>query len=358
MSGRVVVVGAGIIGAAVALAAVRRGQAVTVIAERPGGDATTASFGWINASWGNAPDYARFRIAAMAEWRAWRAAMPELPVTFGGSLLWDIDVPAMRDFAAERAGQGYPLQLMDRAGARALVPALADAPAMSLHAPDEGAAEPAAVARAMLARAQAEGAQVIPARARALSVSGGAVTGVATAEGVLAGHVVLAAGLGTPTLARSAGVEVPLTAPPGLLIRTRPAPPLLSGLLISPGLHVRQDADGRLIAGGDFGGSDPTGDPAAVAAELHQRLVGLLSVAVPPLDDWSVGQRVMPADGHPILGPVPGVAGLSLAVTHSGVTLAPLVGRLLAAGIGAAPDPALARWGIARFGAAGTGGAG
>ncbi len=40
--------------------------------------------------------------------------------------------------------------------------------------------------------------------------------------------------------------------------------------------------------------------------------------------------RPMPADGLPIVGPVPGVDGVHVAVTHSGVTLAPVVGRLVA----------------------------
>ena len=40
--------------------------------------------------------------------------------------------------------------------------------------------------------------------------------------------------------------------------------------------------------------------------------------------------RSMPADRLPIVGPVPGLDSLYLAVTHSGVTLAPVLGRLVA----------------------------
>ena len=46
-------------------------------------------------------------------------------------------------------------------------------------------------------------------------------------------------------------------------------------------------------------------------------------------------------DGLPVLGPVPGVAGLWLAVLHSGVTLAPLAGELLAAEMLGRGDQAL-----------------
>ena len=44
-----------------------------------------------------------------------------------------------------------------------------------------------------------------------------------------------------------------------------------------------------------------------------------------------VGRRPMPADGSPVIGPLPGTVGGYLAVMHSGVTLAPSVGRLVAA---------------------------
>ena len=47
----------------------------------------------------------------------------------------------------------------------------------------------------------------------------------------------------------------------------------------------------------------------------------------------------MPADGLPIIGPLPGVAGAYIAVMHSAVTLAPAAGRLVAGELIAALDP-------------------
>jgi glycine/D-amino acid oxidase-like deaminating enzyme len=41
----------------------------------------------------------------------------------------------------------------------------------------------------------------------------------------------------------------------------------------------------------------------------------------------TIGQRVLPGDGFPIVGFVPKVDRLYVAVTHSGVTLAPVLGR-------------------------------
>jgi glycine/D-amino acid oxidase-like deaminating enzyme len=43
-----------------------------------------------------------------------------------------------------------------------------------------------------------------------------------------------------------------------------------------------------------------------------------------------IGVRPYPADGVSAVGPMPGVSGYYIAVTHSGVTLAPFLGRAVA----------------------------
>ena len=42
-----------------------------------------------------------------------------------------------------------------------------------------------------------------------------------------------------------------------------------------------------------------------------------------------IGTRPMPADGLPVIGPIPGALGAHVAVMHSGVTLAPAVAPLV-----------------------------
>ena len=43
-----------------------------------------------------------------------------------------------------------------------------------------------------------------------------------------------------------------------------------------------------------------------------------------------IGTRPVPIDGFPVVGEIQGYKGVFIAVMHSGVTLAPLVGELLA----------------------------
>jgi glycine/D-amino acid oxidase-like deaminating enzyme len=66
----------------------------------------------------------------------------------------------------------------------------------------------------------------------------------------------------------------------------------------------------------------------------------------------SVGLRPLPVDGLTIAGWVPVVAGLYVIVTHSGVTLAPILAELAAREVEGALDPALAPFRPERFTAA------
>jgi glycine/D-amino acid oxidase-like deaminating enzyme len=68
------------------------------------------------------------------------------------------------------------------------------------------------------------------------------------------------------------------------------------------------------------------------------------------VDKWWLAWRAMPSDRLPIVGPLPWLEGLYLAVSHSGVTVAPALGRLVAAEIATrTPDGLLAPFRPARF---------
>ena len=48
------------------------------------------------------------------------------------------------------------------------------------------------------------------------------------------------------------------------------------------------------------------------------------------LNNIKIGTRPVPIDGFPVVGNIEGHRGVFVAVMHSGVTLAPLIGQLLA----------------------------
>lgn len=352
---QIVVVGAGIIGASIAWHLAAAGAGVTVIdAGEAGGVATPRSFAWINASAGNPEPYFRLRIRAMAEWRRLASAVPDIPLAWTGGLCWDQPPAELDAYAREHGSWGYGIRRADRAEAARIEPNLVEPPDLALHVAEEGAVEPRAAAQALLAEAGRRGARFLPHSAvTALAARNGRVMGIEADCGRLsADEVVLAAGTGTAALAATAGIELPMTTPPGLLVHSRPHAPLLNGLIMAPELHMRQTAEGRIVSATDFGGTDPDADTDATAREVFAQTRAMLRGADDlALDFHTTGYRPMPADGFPVIGRADGLAGFYLAVMHSGITLASAVGRFAAEEILAGRrDPLLAPYGPSRFG--------
>jgi glycine/D-amino acid oxidase-like deaminating enzyme len=350
----IIVVGAGIIGASIAWHLAKAGASVTIVeAGEAGGVATPASFAWINASWGNPEPYFRLRTRSMAEWKRLAAQAPGIQLGWVGGLAWDLPPDELEAYAAEHGSWGYGIHRVDRAETARIEPSLAEPPQLALHVAEEGAVEPAAAARALAADAVNHGAGFLArTEVAGLLVEAGAVRGVATSKGPLrAGEVVLAAGVATPHLAATAGVSVPLDTPPGLLVHSRPTGKLLNGLVLAERLHMRQTAEGRIVAGSDFGGADPGADAAATARKLFDAVQAMLIGGERlELERQSVGYRPTPADGFPIIGRAGSLSGLYLAVMHSGITLAPAVGLFASEEIlTGRRDPLLAPYGLDRF---------
>ncbi|WP_027134180.1 NAD(P)/FAD-dependent oxidoreductase [Geminicoccus roseus] len=350
-----VVVGAGIIGASIAWHLVASGAEVTVIdAGGGGGIATPNSFAWINAHWRNPEPYLRLRMRSMAEWRRLAAEVPALPLSWTGSLDWDLSPAEIDDCVRQQSARGYEIRSVGRPEAAAIEPNLVDPPERALHAAGEGAVEPRRAAQVLLADAERRGA-IFRRNAAAirLVIRHGRTTGIQLSNGELAAdRVVLAAGARTAELTATTGVSLPLTTPPGLLVHAHPHMKLLEGLVLTPNLHMRQTVDGRIVAGADFGGSDPGDAADDEAAALFARVKAMLRGGEAlTLDRYSVGYRPTPADGFPVVGQPSGDPGLYLAVLHSGITLAPVVGSVAAEEmLTGRRDPLMDPYAAARFG--------
>lgn len=350
---QVIVIGAGIIGASIAWHLSRAGARVTVIADSAaGGVATPNSFAWINASWGNPEPYFRLRTRAMAEWTRLARDLPGLPLSWCGGLCWDLSAADMEAYATGHSGWGYGIERVDRAGAARIEPNLTELPDFALHVAEEGVAEPVTATRALLADAEGRGARIISSTVTALVQTDGKITGVDTSHGLIdADEVVIAAGAGSPKIAATAGINLPIETPPGLIVHSRPSKKLLNGLVLAERLHMRQTAEGRIIAGSDFGGADPGMDAKATARALFAAMKAMLRDSDGlELDFHTVGYRPTPIDGFPIIGRAEGVDGVYVAVMHSGITLAPAVGLFAAREIlDGERDPLLAPYGLSRF---------
>ena len=79
-------------------------------------------------------------------------------------------------------------------------------------------------------------------------------------------------------------------------------------------------------------------------------LCALLPDAVFEMDRYIIGYRPTPVDGYPIVGFVPGLENAYVTVMHSGVTLAPAIGSMVARELlGGDRDELLSPYGPERF---------
>ncbi len=338
MKKKIIVVGAGIIGASLAYHLAKAGAEVLVFeaGAAAGGVATPNSFAWINASWGNPPDYVKLRLRSMAEWRELKTVHPDLAVNWCGGLSWDLPEVELREFSVQHQSMGYGTKLVTQAEMQKLEPNLKIPPEVGVYVAEEGAIEPDAAARGFLAAAQALGA-TLHEKTDVLKLLrvGDKIVGIESSAGTFkADEVVVAAGAQTKKLLSDCGKHIDVDAPAGLLVHSKPVAKCLNGLVMAPRLHVRQTAAGRLVAGSDFGGAQPGADPAQTAADLFAALRAFLHEGeILEMDFFTLGYRPTPADGFPAIGRPQGLTGLYVAVLHSGITLAPIVGLFGAAEI-------------------------
>ena len=350
----VVVIGAGILGASIAWRIAARGVWVTVIDRgEPGSGASSHSFAWINAGAKEPIGYHNLNRRSLEMWPRFAAAVAphgdagEIGLRRGGKVSWESDDTAAEQLVArvrQLQSWGYPTRLIDAAELKRLEPSLDVGPVVAAeYSENEGQVEPQLVVNAGLRRlGQLDG------RVHSDTVvdgfereTDGSIRSALTTRGrVEADAVVLAAGTDTTALAALAGVNVPQAESPGVVIRTNPLPPLLYNVPVvyAPPLgdgrreiHLRQCADGRMMIGEGDQESLAEDDSQAHADDLLARacryLPGLTGAEAVPVP---VGWRPMPLDGYPVIGFADEPANLYIALTHSGVTLAPALSELAA----------------------------
>ena len=359
MARRVAVIGAGIIGACIAHELTLAGARVTVIeANEPATGASARSMGWINASFIDREDYYQLRLAAMQAHRELDKAFDgALQTRWTGSINWEAAPGEMEALVAELGRFGHLVKLIGKDEFARLEPEVADLPEKALLMGNEGHVDAAHAARLILAAAQAKGATVLSgARVEAVERLAGGVWQVHTPLGpVEAEDVVIAAGILTGELCEAAGHSLPMKNEPGVLIETSPVPCTINHLIWSPDVHFKQLPDGRLVCGYLFSGAITDGggvDGVAqrMLARLKERLPRVAGSLV--IEKVKHGVRPMPVDGYPAIGRLGDASqdDLYVSVMHSGVTLGPVVGKLVSHEIMTGErDPLLAGFSPGRF---------
>lgn len=345
----VVVIGGGIVGASIAYHLSEHAN-VTIVAKELGGVATPNSFAWVNAVSGDPQYYYDFRFRSLERWREITKEVPELAIRWAGTLDWSLDSEELDAYLEKYSGWGSDIVRVDNSTISGLEPRFeeSDIPDWGAYVPSEGALEAHIAARQLIANAEKKGAKFLEEEVTGFVKENGRISGVATSDGIIqASHVVVAAGLGSVDLLAAENVTLPLTGQAGLLVNSRPTKKkYVNSVVYNKDLHLRQTLDGRIRAGGSVEGDDPQQVAEETFALVKQTLKDSESLE---LDYFTIGYRPMPEDGLPILGAT-GVDGLTVAVMHSGVSNAAIVGELLSKQIlTGQSDPALANFELGRF---------
>ena len=265
--------------------------------------------------------------------------------TGGGELRWE-STPERAGALQQRIKQlqawGYPIRIISSDELRELEPGLSPGPVTTASFSEiDGRVDPLKVIEACLQRACEAGTVVhtqTPATELRLD-GGGKIEAVNTPSGEISCDVVvLANGTAVTELAATAGVHILQQYSPGVVVRTDPQPPILhnvSVLHLPPinkdrhEIHLRQSADGTLAIGQGSQESVDRDDSQEHADALLSRAVHYLpTLAGARAIPTPVGYRPMPIDELPVIGFCDAAPNLYIALMHSGVTLAPLVGEL------------------------------
>ncbi|MFS8038605.1 NAD(P)/FAD-dependent oxidoreductase [Xanthobacter sp. AM11] len=192
-------------------------------------------------------------------------------------------------------------------------------------------------------KARALGVTYRAAHARAVTVTGGRVTGVVLEDGetIACGAVVNAAGAGGRAIAASAGICLPVHMKKRMIFTFTAEDPVPGcPLLIDPtGTYVRPEGRGFLCGAAPAPEHDPDSDDFEVDHTLFEDVVWpALAARIPvferirPGRAWAGHYDMNAFDQNAFIGPVEGVAGFYLANGFSGHGLqqSPAVGRGIA----------------------------
>lgn len=344
---QVVVVGSGIVGSSVAYECAKAGAKVTVLeAGRIAGATSSISFAWTNATTKFPRAYYDLNVAGM------RAHL-ELRRDFGGSpWLHQTGSVEWRNRAEDQAAYlenfrqmkewGYGVEWLSRKALSEMEPdvnlaGIADYPIS--YFPEEGWVDPALYCAWLLRAAKARfGAQVHEfARVTAIETKGGKVQQVRTADGACfpADAVInCTGGWADATLGDAGGI--PLASTIGILGFTPPVALTLRSQLHADDMDIRPDGAGRIMIhkiSVDLTLKGP--EPLLPDSAQGQALLAAAREVLPVLEAVDLEAirttvRPFPADGYTCAGAMPGIEGHYMAVTHSGVTISPYLGRAVA----------------------------
>jgi glycine oxidase len=368
----VAIIGAGVIGLAIAWRLAARGTPVQVFDRGAAGAGASHAAAGMLAACAEAEPGEEALVALGRESQArWPAFAAELLAASGidvdlrpeGTLLLALTADDQARLTHQLVFQqklDLPLKWISAVETRRREPHLAGKLAGAVFSPEDTQVDNRKLVAALRIAAEAAGVRVSEYRSvNTISSRGGRVDGIILADGTKVGAdaVVLAAG----AWARSIEGVDPKLRPPVrpikgqmLALRMDPVAPLLSHVVWAPGAYLVPRRDGRLLVGATV---EEKGYDTSLTAGGMLTLLEVAWRAVPAIeelaiDEMWVGHRPGSRDDAPILGAGP-IDGLIYATGHhrNGILLAPItadaIARLVLDGV---VEAVIRPFGIERFG--------
>jgi sarcosine oxidase, subunit beta len=366
----VVIIGGGVVGCSIAHHLAGRGVRDVLVLEREtvGSGTTSKAAGGIRAQFPTETEI-RFSLEAI---RVFERFEEEFGVDPGykkiGYLFLVSDPADLRGFEERIALQrrlGVDVRVITPDDAKKLVPALrVDDLVAAVWGPTDGLAGPAEVTNGFAKRARERGVRIAEGvRVTAIEREGDRVTGVTTTDGAVSAPVVVnAAGPVGATVARLAGVEVPVQPRRRHIFSTEPFPEIPGPIPLTTdrasGFYFRKELEQILFSPGDV---EDIGSDFDVPMDWRRldEAVDKAVHRVPVLETAKIaggwaGLRPLTPDEHAIIGWASGVHGFFLAVGFGGHGFqhSPATGRHVADWIvDGKPSMDLSLFDPARFGA-------
>ncbi|NRQ54897.1 glycine oxidase ThiO [Brevibacillus sp. HD1.4A] len=346
--GDCLIVGGGVIGLSLAYELSRRGMGVTLVEQGEwGGQASSAAAGMLAPlKEFTAPGpMLDFGMASLAYYPQWAQELEEftggdVQLSLEGLLTVALDDGEQAQLAEKFRWQkdaGHSVHfLTDRQQLAEVEPLLTDKAQAAIYSPYEGHINNRMLLRALVTACKLQGVVLHSGCVvSGIAVKGGKVVGVDSSLGPLrAAHTVITSGAWAGVMLDLLGVSVPVRPVRGQIAAVSSVGIPLRTVIFGTTGYVTPKKDGKIVLGAteDESGFQREVTMAGLASILNgvmPYVPALHSAAF--LEAWG-GLRPATADGKPLLGPVLGWEGLSIAGGHfrNGILLSPATAKWMA----------------------------
>lgn len=365
-SADVIIVGGGAIGCAIAYFLARAGVKCTVVERSTiGGEASTAAAGML-APLGESSGPGPFLDLGLKSLALYPSLAKELKETSGidieydpCGILWAAlsqqESSQLQDRLSWQRTLGLGVKFLNEPDLKTYAPYLGRGVHSGVLSPLEGHVDGLRLTRALAQAARSLGAQVLEgSEVTSLLIEDTKVKGVRVhGEHFWAGHVLLTTGAWAVGLGQSLGIPLPVRPVKGQILSLRPTGTRIPHIVFGGHGYLVPKGDGSLWVGAtqEEAGFDKKVTVDGVRYLLDKACTLMPSLASATVERAWAGLRPGSPDGMPILGPVPGWEGITLAMGHfrNGILLAPITGQLITKAITSGETAPLLPFSPSRF---------